>query len=176
MTKRTRPLTTAGAALRIATVLAVLAAAGGRARADAGGPPCAHHGPHHGSLMSPAEHLAKLTPILDLTAAQQAAAKKLVRDATARTEPLTRQAGTQHEEIRTLLESSSPDATRVGQKVIAMHATHAQLEAVHRQELARFETLLSADQRARLARLHAGKHGAHNHAGPAGDADDDAAE
>lgn len=166
MKKPNRSLTT----FAVATALAVLAATGGRALAG-GGPPCAHHG--HG--MSPADHLERLTPILGLTAAQQASAKKMVREMTARTEPLTRQAGTHHDEMRALLESSSPDAARIGQKMIAIHAIHEQLEAIHLQELARFEGLLDANQRAKLAKLHAdkaGKHGHHGHAAPAGDAAD----
>lgn len=159
-----RPLTT----LVIATGI-VLAATGGRALADGGQPPCAHHGPGHAT---PAEHLERLTPILGLTAAQQAAARKQVREATARTEPLTRKAGAQHDEIRALLESSSPDARRIGQKMIAMHALHQELEAIHRQELARFEGLLDASQRAKLAELHAdraGKHGPRGHGATTGD-------
>ncbi len=160
-------LTAARAPLLIAVALAVVAAASDRAHADAG-PPCAHHGPS----MSPADHLDRLIPVLGLTADQQAAARKLARDATARTEPLTRQAGAQHDEIRALLDSSSPDPTRIGHKVIAMHAIHDQLEAIHRQEMARFEILLTPDQRARLAKLHAGRtHAPHGHAAP-GDAAD----
>jgi Spy/CpxP family protein refolding chaperone len=159
--------------LRLTTLLiaTALAATGGSALADGGAPPCAHHG----HAMSPSEHLDRLTPILGLSAAQQAAAKKMARELTARTEPLTRQAGAQHDEMRALLESSSPDATRIGQKMIAIHAIHEQLEAIHRQELARFEGLLDAGQRAKLAKLHAdkaGKHGRHGHGAPAGDAAD----
>lgn len=163
MKKPIVPLTT----LVIATAL-VLAATGGRALAGGGHPPCAHHAAAHAT---PAEHLERLTPILGLSAAQQAAAKKLVREATARTEPLTRQAGALHDEIRALLEEASPDAARIGQKMIAMHALHEQLESIHHQEMARFQGLLDASQRAKLTKLHADKAGLHGPHGHGADAD-----
>lgn len=159
MKKRTLPLL-------ITAALAVLTATGGRALAGHGGMPCFQHG-----AMDPAAHLAKLTPILGLTAAQQTAAKKMAQEMVAKAEPISRQADAMHEEIRVLLESSRPDAAQIGQKVIAMHANHEKLEAIHQQGRARFEAILNADQKAKLAKLHADGAKMHGHAGPA-DADE----
>lgn len=162
----------ATAALVVATSLGVPALAG-TARADGGGMPCAQHG-----AMDPVAHVAKLAPLLGLSAKQQAAATKVAQEIAAKAEPIVRQADALHEEIRALVESSRPDAAQIGHKVIAMHANHQRLEALHQQGRTRLEALLTADQRARLAKLHADKgamHGIHGrgHGPDAAAADDE---
>lgn len=121
-----------------------------------------HHGKNH------AEHFAHVTTVLGLSDAQRAAARKVHDEAAAKGAPLEEQARLQHEEIMAMLESGSADPTALGRQMIAMHATHKQLKALHEQCMARISALLDAQQRAKFEQLHRehagrGKHGPHLH-------------
>ena len=107
------------------------------------------HGFHHdrgafGSRMGDAE--AFLAKALDLTDEQQAAVKKLHEELLAKAKPLMDQRRQQMEEIHDLLDAGNADATTIGQKVIAAHATGQELKALHEDFKARLTPLLNADQ------------------------------
>lgn len=105
-----------------------------------------------------AHHAAMIAQALDLTADQQAAAKKLHEELAAKAQPLMTQHHQQMAEIKTLLDGGNADATEIGQKVIAAHATGQQLKALHEDFKARFSTLLNADQLDKLKKLEAMHH------------------
>ncbi len=133
------------------------------------------YGAHAALAKNHAEHFAHVATMLGLSDQQKAAARKLHDEAAARATPLQEQARLQHEEIEAMLESGSADPTELGHRMIAMHATHKKLRALHEQTMARFSAQLSAEQRAKLEKLHkkhAGGPGDHGHfMGPFGDRD-----
>jgi Spy/CpxP family protein refolding chaperone len=96
-------------------------------------------------------HLAK---VLDLTASQQAAAREIHQEVAEKAKPLREQHREQMEEVHELLDTANPDATVVGQKLIAAHATREQIKALHEEAMTRFSALLNAEQKAKLAELH----------------------
>jgi len=97
------------------------------------------------------EHIAKF---LNLTDAQTAAAKKIHEETFAKAEPLMKQRHQQMEEIHALLDGANPDATEIGQKMIASHAIGEQLQALHEEAMAKFSTVLNADQLEKLKKMH----------------------
>ena len=97
------------------------------------------------------EHIAKA---LDLTESQKTAARQLHQEAADKVKPLREQHREQMAEVHELLDTANPDPTVVGQKMIAAHATRDQIKAVHEETMARFSTLLNAEQKAKLAELH----------------------
>ena len=166
-----RLLALAGAAV-LAIAIAFLAA--GQRPAWAGGgddPLCGGMAMGMGMEHGHGDHFAHLVTALGLTADQQAAARKVHQEISARAEPIAVQARQQHDEIHALLDAGNPDPAQIGQKVIAMYASHKQLEALHQQGMARLTAILSADQRARFEKLKAQHmHGGH---GAAMQGDDD---
>lgn len=96
------------------------------------------------------EHLAS---VLNLTDAQKASAKQLHADLMAKAQPLMTKMRQQHEELKTLLSGTNPDATEIGQKVIAAHDTRNQLKALHEDFANRFSALLNADQKAKFQEM-----------------------
>ena len=69
--------------------------------------------------------------------------------------PLETQMKTQHDEIEAMLESGKADPTVLGNKMIAVHAVHKKLEALHRDARTKIIALLTAEQRATLDKMHA---------------------
>src|SRR4051812_31425979 len=124
------------------------------------------HGLHGHADM--AAHMAYMTKALNLTADQQAAAKKLHADLMAKAEPLMAQHHQQQAELKTLLDGVNPNATEIGQKAIAAHATELQLKAMHEDLKAKFTALLTPDQKTKLAQLEA-SHPHGHHGGPSPD-------
>jgi hypothetical protein len=114
------------------------------------------HGKHQ------AEHFARLASALGLTEQQKAAARKLHDETSAREAPLHERARLQHEEIQAMLESGTAEPSDLGERMIELHATHRKLQALHEQMKTRLGAKLSAEQRAKLDKLH------EEHAGPAG--------
>jgi|SRR6185295_1129846 len=112
---------------------------------------------HHrmGAPDDMARHEEFMAKALDLTEAQQAAAKKIHEDVAAKAKPLMEQQGQQWEQIHALLDSDNPDATELGQRMIAAHATGQQLKALHEDAMAKFKTLLNADQVEKLEKFEA---------------------
>ncbi len=113
----------------------------------------ADHGP---------DHFEQMATAVGLNAQQKASARKIHDETMAKAAPLMEQARKQHEAIEAVLESANPDPTDVGRKVIAMYAVHKQLKALHEGAMNRIKTQLTAEQRAKLDKLHA------EHAGPMG--------
>jgi len=112
----------------------------------------------HGKAM--ADHTAFLTKALNLTADQQAAVTKLHQDLMTKAQPLMQQHHQQMAEVKTLLDGVNPDATEIGQKTIAAHATMQQLKALHDEFKTKLTALLTPDQKAKLEQLHQA-HGDH---------------
>jgi len=164
-----RLLRLAGAAV-LAIAIALLAAGNRHAWAGGGDDPLCGGmamGMEHGH----GDHFAHMVTALGLTADQQAAARKVHQELSARAEPIALLARQQHEEIHALLDAGNPDPAQIGQKVIAMYASHKQLDALHQQGMARLTAILSADQRARFEKMkEQHMHGGH---GAAMQADDD---
>ena len=96
------------------------------------------------------EHLAS---VLNLTDAQKASAKQLHADLMVKAQPLMTKMRQQRDELKTLLNGTNPDATEVGQKVIAAHDTRNQLKALHEDFANRFSALLNADQKAKFQEM-----------------------
>lgn len=107
------------------------------------------HGPH----MYFMHHDGHFAEELGLSAEQKAAAKQLHEELWAKAEPVMEQHHQQMEEIHTLLDAGNANATEIGQKVIAAHATRKQLEAIHEDGMERFSALLTEEQRAKLEEL-----------------------
>lgn len=114
---------------------------------------------HAGMMHHRAAFLAKT---LNLTADQQAAAKKLHEDLAAQAEPLMAQHRQQMQEIHTLLDGGSADAATIGQKTIDAHATGQQLKALHDDFTTKFSALLTPDQLAKFQQIQA-SHPIHGH-------------
>jgi Spy/CpxP family protein refolding chaperone len=115
----------------------------------------------HAKMMQ--HHAAFLAKALNLTADQQAAAKKLHDDLAAQAQPLMAQHRQQMQEIKALLDGGNADAADVGQKTIDAHATRQQLKALHDDFTAKFSALLNPDQLAKFQQLQAA-HPGHGHA------------
>ncbi len=107
-------------------------------------------------------HAAFLAKALNLTADQQAAAKKLHEDLAAKAQPLVAQLRQQKQEIHALLDGGSADAADIGQKTIDAHATGQQLKALHDDFTAKFSALLTPDQLTKFQQLQAA-HPGHGH-------------
>ncbi|HEY3568398.1 MAG TPA: periplasmic heavy metal sensor [Thermoanaerobaculia bacterium] len=116
------------------------------------------HGMHGKGMM--ANHEAFLTKALNLTADQQAAVTKLHQDLMTKAQPLMQQHRQQMAEVKTLLDGVNPNATEIGQKTIAAHATMLQLKSLHEEFKTKLSALLTPDQKTKLDQLHQA-HGGH---------------
>ena len=96
------------------------------------------------------DHLAS---VLNLTDAQKATAQQLHTELMAKAQPLMQKMRQQHDELKTLLNGTNPDATEIGQKVIAAHDTRNQLKALHEEYMTKFSAVLNADQKAKLQQM-----------------------
>ncbi len=103
---------------------------------------------HHGGPGGPESHahfFAHLSKKLDLTTEQQAALKEQMAKVHATIEPLFAEHETQHEALRTALDSGA-DATTVGELAIAAHRTMEKIHTTHKEAAAAFLPLLTAEQ------------------------------
>lgn len=121
------------------------------------------HGPHGKGM---ADHMAYMTKALNLTADQQAAAKKLHAELMAKAQPLMAQHHQQQAELKTLMNGVNPSSDEVGQKTLAANNTQQQLKALHDEFKTKFTALLTPDQQAKLQQMEQQHHG---HGGPAHD-------
>jgi Spy/CpxP family protein refolding chaperone len=124
---------------------------------QAQGPAFHRHMDMSGDMM--ARHEAFLTKALNLTAAQQASLKQLHADLAAKAKPLMDQQSQQWQDLHTLLASDNPDATEVGQAMIAVHATGRQLKALHDDFKTKFSALLTPDQLEKFNQFMQREHG-----------------
>jgi Spy/CpxP family protein refolding chaperone len=110
-----------------------------------------------------------LASALSLTEAQKATATELEKALQTAAAPLLQQSRQQWAEIRALLDGANPDATEIGEKMIAAHATQTQIKALHDQFDAKLATILSAEQKAKLGELQQMRRGRElDHPGPPG--------
>lgn len=125
---------------------------------SAGGP--MHHPKHgHGHGAITEEHMAMVAETLGLTESQKAAAREIHAEVAAKAESLSAQHHQQMEEVHALLDGDAPDPAEVGRKLIAAHAVHKQMEALHDDAMARFSALLDAGQVEKLKQLKEQHHG-----------------
>jgi Spy/CpxP family protein refolding chaperone len=139
--------------LALAFGLALLVAAAFALHAQ--GPDFHHRMGMHGDMMhgDMAQHMEFMAKALDLTDEQKAAAQKIHAEVFAKAKPLMEQSEKQWQEIHDMLESGSPDATAIGERMIAAHATREQLSALHEDAMAKFSALLNADQLEKLKKF-----------------------
>ena len=90
---------------------------------------------------------------LNLTAEQKESAKQLHEEMMAKAKPIMEQHHEQMEEVHSLLDAGNANATEIGQKMIAAHATRKQLEAIHEEGFERFKSFLTAEQQAKLEEM-----------------------
>ncbi|HEV7507609.1 MAG TPA: periplasmic heavy metal sensor [Thermoanaerobaculia bacterium] len=109
---------------------------------------------------------AFLTKALNLTADQQAAAKKLHEDLAAQAQPLMAQHHQQMQEIHALLDGGSADAADIGQKTIDAHTTGQQLKTLHDDFKTKFSAMLTPDQLAKFQQMQATHPGHGGHTPP----------
>jgi Spy/CpxP family protein refolding chaperone len=90
---------------------------------------------------------------LDLTDAQKAQVDAL-RDETRKVmDPLHEKVGELHGRLQELLDAPSPDATQIGQQMIAIREAHDAIEAARAQHDAKLDAILTPEQRQKLASL-----------------------
>jgi len=75
--------------------------------------------------------------------------------------PLMQSARDAHEAFRQALESDSAEATAVGQAALAMKAAQGKLEAAHKAALEEFKSVLTPEQKEKLASLEKSREGRH---------------
>lgn len=90
---------------------------------------------------------------LNLTAEQKESTKQLHEELMAKAHPVMEQHRQQMEEIHSLLDAGNANATEIGQKMIAAHATRKQLETIHEEGFERFKSLLTAEQQEKFEEL-----------------------
>lgn len=135
----------------LATLVALVLVAGVfAARAGEGG--------FHGHMKSMhggpgGDHEQMLSDALQLTDQQKTAARQIHEEMAAKGKPLMEQARQQWDDIEKLLQTSNPDPTEVGEKVIAMHGVHQQMKALHDAAANRFSALLNDEQKAKFQQL-----------------------
>lgn len=128
----------------------------------------AQHGPMFRKMHGPegmkagAEFLAEH---LGLNAQQKESLDKLLADLEKEATPLMEEAKTLHTEIHQALEAGNPDATAIGEKVIAMHALHTRAKAAHDVFKEKLGAILTEEQRKELEEMHK-MHTRHKEGGP----------
>lgn len=119
---------------------------------------------HHRGMGMQA-NVDRLATALNLNDTQKAAVQQLHDGLKTQAQPLFEQARQQMQEIHTLLDSGSADATELGQKMLAAHATHQKIKALHDDFAAKVSALLDPDQLTKFKALQSmrqqfeGKHG-----------------
>jgi Spy/CpxP family protein refolding chaperone len=103
-----------------------------------------------GRMRQPGPPHARLEALLDLTDAQQASLKAIHAEQRQAAEPILEELRGIHDAIETGLESDAPDATALGEKLIAAHAARTRLEQLHRAGRERLVSLLTDEQRQKL--------------------------
>ena len=90
---------------------------------------------------------------LNLTAEQKESARQLHEEMMAKAHPIMEQHHQQMEEIHSLLDAGNANATEIGQKMIAAHATRKQIETLHEEGFERFKSFLTAEQQEKFEEL-----------------------
>jgi Spy/CpxP family protein refolding chaperone len=129
-----------------------------------------HGGP--GMMGDPDRHLEWLAGELDLTAAQQDAAKALHKGVRDEVEAIFDQQREIHEAIGDMLDGPNPDPAALGQKMIEAHALHGKMEAIHDKLRSEFKALLTPEQQKKFEAIES-EHMKMRHGGPMGEADEE---
>ena len=108
---------------------------------------------HHGGMFGGQHRLAFLTKQLNLTDAQQAAAKDIFSQARTDSQPFIEQLKTGHEAVAAAVKAGKSDA-EVAQIAQQQGAVMGQLAAVHAKAMARFYAQLTPDQKTKAEQLH----------------------
>ncbi len=112
-------------------------------------------------------HLQMLSKKLNLTAEQQATAKQLGQDLQAKLAPIHQAQQALRTQLKSALAVPSPDAATVGQVVIQMRQTRAQVKPIFEAYNQQFEAVLNADQLAQYKQMLAAHSSfRHHRAGP----------
>lgn len=98
---------------------------------------------------------------LGLNDEQKEAAKQIHEEIWAKAKPIMEQHHQQFEEIHSLLDAGNVNATEIGQKVIAAHASMKQVHALHEEGMERFKALLTEEQKEKLEALEKENPGSH---------------
>lgn len=106
------------------------------------------HGPGGTGM---ADHLAER---LGLDEGQKASLKTFLEQLHDEIAPLGEQTRTLHEEIKKELEAESPDATAIGERVIAAHAVHEKMKVAHDAFKEKLGTILDEEQKKELQEMH----------------------
>ena len=129
-----------------------------------------HGGP--GMMGGEDRHLEWLADELELTAAQQDAAKALHKGVRDEVEAIFDQQRDIHEAIGDTLDAPNPDPTALGQKMIEAHALHAKMEAIHDKLRSEFKALLTPEQQKKFDEIQS-EHMKMRHGGPMGEPDEE---
>lgn len=97
--------------------------------------------------------LERMARALDLSDEQKAQVETLSQRHRSEVEPLLEQSRQLRQDVQAALESGTPDATAIGQKVIAAHQTMEKVRASRDDFEEHFEALLTAEQRQTLTTL-----------------------
>lgn len=131
--------------MRHTTILGITALAMLATAATAG-----HRG-HDGLGLDRAEHrLDRMTELLDLSGTQREQMGAIFEDARQQRRTERDDIRAQREQLDSLLGSDAPDATEVGQLVIAMHERRQELRAEHERIREQMEALLTPEQLEKL--------------------------
>src|SRR5688572_25326596 len=105
----------------------------------------------------PGEHMMHGGPAfaeeLGLNDEQKEAAKQIHEEIWAKVKPIMEQHRQQFEEIHALLDAGNANATEIGQKTIAAHASMKQIHTLHEEGMERFKALLTEEQKEKLETL-----------------------
>ncbi len=108
-----------------------------------------------GSMHTPGAHLQMLAQKLNLTEEQQASAKQLFADFQAKVAPIHQAQKALHTQLKAALAVANPDAATVGQVVIQMHQSRAQMKPVMTAFHQQLEALLTPEQLATYKQMQA---------------------
>lgn len=102
---------------------------------------------------------------LNLNEEQKASLKTFVEQLHTEIAPVREQTRTLHEEILKELESGSPNATAIGERVIAAHANRETMKTAHDAFKERLGSILNEEQKKDLEEMHE-RHMRHDMGGP----------
>lgn len=129
----------------------------------------AQHGPvFHKRMHGPGgEGMAGvLAERLNLNEEQKASVKTFTEQLHSEIAPLGEQTRTLHEEIQKELASGNPNATAIGERVIAAHAIREKMKAAHDAFKERLVSILDEEQKKKAEEMHERMHIRHEMGGP----------
>lgn len=105
--------------------------------------------------------IAAITEVLQLTGEQADAWKQMRLEGAMAAKPIVTAMAAEKDQLETLLEGASPDATAVGRLAISLHAKRAQLRELKEKGRAAFIGLLTAEQKLKLEAIETARELAH---------------